>query len=167
LRCYRETLWNRLGDCGGSLSYHRCLLCFERWRSFGFCNGRRFPFLCRGSGCVGCGRRNHRFGRSNHRRGLTNHLRRNQSGRLLRRFNRSSTGGNRRLRRDARRTRRHGRRWHNHLSRRNRRRGGTWRGDRLGGLLGDCLQYIARLGNMRKVDLGFELVGVRSRHTTR
>jgi hypothetical protein len=186
-RCFsnqllRWGLWNsssrngsfldRLLRCSG-LDLHR-----HRWLRFNSFN-RYCRFYDRGR-CGRCrrfgshdrSRRSRWLRRNNHRsRRTSNGLRSYETGCRLRRLNRGhrrcAGGHNRRLRSNTRRTGRHRGSRRYARARRNLRSNRTWRRDRLCGLLRNRFQDVARLGDVRQVNLGLELFLSRIRSPTR
>jgi hypothetical protein len=171
-RGYSMKCWR----CGrrGSWGSRSCLQGGGRLgcRNFGHRNRCLYGFSYRrllvdqrlnGLGRFGCGlyRRCRRLGRNDHCGRRTSYrLRRDKARRRFRRLDRSSRlrNGSNRRRRLRRRNRRTGRSWR-------RRRCRMRRGSRLSRPLRDRLQHIARLGDVRQVDLGLELVGRSCRGT--
>jgi hypothetical protein len=183
-RCSSQTSGCIARYCGRYLRLHRhgvnCwLYCFGSRR-----NGRknlsldrmfnRFGrfFSYRGRGRRYSGRNCRRFHRNRYGGRRTRHgLRRDKARCWLGRFHGCNWRGSRRypsrLGNAARRTRGYSRRRCNGLTRRRCRRGGrTRRSSRLGGLLGDRLQYVSRPGDVRQVDLRLELVRMHARAAT-
>jgi hypothetical protein len=185
-RCSSQTSGCIARYCGRYLRLHRhgvnCWL--YRFRSHH--NGRRNLRLDRMLSRLGCfpgcssggrGRRcrrgnRQRFHGNSYRRRRTRHgLRRDKARRWLGCLHgcsrRGSRGYRRRLGNAARRTRRYSRRRRNSLTRRRGRRGGcTRRSSGLRGFLGNRLQHVSRLGDVRQVDLGLELFSLCTRATT-
>jgi len=140
----------RFWRCNHGLRLHRDRIVFDR--------NRRLGRLGRLSSRLG--RSHWRLRRNDHRcRRTRDGLRRNEARRRLRRL-----GGSRGLRAGSYGSGRLRRR-NDRASRRRRRRYGTRRGSRLSRALRDRLQHIARLGDVRQVDLGLELVRPRRRRT--
>ena len=133
-------------------------------------NGFGLLLRHRDSHCGRCRRSlgRHRNGRRRTRNGLRSNEARRGLGRLNRSYGRGAGYRCRGLGRNAGRTRGHRRRRSHTCARRSRwsSSNGPWRSGWLGSLLGNRLEHIAGLGNVRQINLGLELVGGRTRGAT-